>query len=78
MLLVVAATERDIANTEVTAPFDGLLETDTAELGSLMTAGTWLFLVGSIFFAMKPTIRLWREFKLLRMGDYADIAAKKP
>lgn len=36
----VAATERDIANTRVTAPFDGLLETDTAEIGSLMMAGS--------------------------------------
>ncbi len=44
---------------------------------SLMTAGTWLFLIGSICFAMKPVIRLWREIKLLRMGDYDDIAGKK-
>ena len=36
----VAATERDIANTEVAAPFDGMLESDTAELGSLMMAGS--------------------------------------
>ncbi|MDQ2094497.1 YrhK family protein [Rhodalgimonas zhirmunskyi] len=44
---------------------------------SLMTAGTWLFLIGSCFFAMKPSIRLWREIKLLRMGDYADLAQKR-
>ncbi|WP_376877272.1 YrhK family protein [Albirhodobacter sp. R86504] len=44
---------------------------------SLQNAGTWLFLIGSLFFAAKPTIRLWREIKLLRMGDYADIASKK-
>ncbi len=36
----VAATERDIANTSVAAPFDGVLESDTAELGSLMMAGS--------------------------------------
>lgn len=36
----VAATERDIANTKVAAPFDGILETDTAEIGSLMMAGS--------------------------------------
>ena len=41
---------------------------------SLVTAGTWLFLIGSVFFAMKPTIRLWREIKLLQMADYRDIA----
>ncbi len=35
----VAAIERDIANTRVTAPFDGGLESDTAELGSLLGPG---------------------------------------
>jgi multidrug efflux system membrane fusion protein len=34
----VAATELDISKLTVTAPFDGLLETDTAELGSLLQA----------------------------------------
>ncbi|WP_138465126.1 YrhK family protein [Poseidonocella sp. HB161398] len=43
---------------------------------SLMTAGTWLFLVGSICFAMKPTIRLWRELKLAAMGDTEDLAER--
>ncbi len=36
----VDATERDIANTRVIAPFDGILETDTAEIGSLMMTGS--------------------------------------
>lgn len=31
--------ERDIRNTEITAPFGGLLETDTAELGTLLSTG---------------------------------------
>lgn len=35
----VAATERDIANTTITAPFDGVLESDTAEIGSLLQNG---------------------------------------
>ncbi len=35
----VAKVERDIANTEVFAPFGGVLETDTAELGSLLQPG---------------------------------------
>ncbi len=35
----VAAIERDMANTRVTAPFDGVLESDTAELGSLLGPG---------------------------------------
>jgi hypothetical protein len=40
------------------------------------TPGTWLFLIGSILFAMKPTIRLVREIKLYRMGDYDDLAQR--
>jgi|TARA_R110000751_G_scaffold40910_7_gene96520 hypothetical protein len=31
---------------------------------SLMEAGTWLFLVGSIFFALRPTVRMLRELHL--------------
>lgn len=36
----VAAAEREIANLRITAPFDGLLESDTAELGSLLQPGS--------------------------------------
>lgn len=35
----VASAEREIARLVITAPFEGLLETDTAELGSLMQPG---------------------------------------
>ncbi len=35
----VAAAEREIERLEITAPFSGLLETDTAELGTLMQPG---------------------------------------
>ena len=35
----VAAAEREIERLEITAPFAGLLETDTAELGTLMQPG---------------------------------------
>ncbi|MBI1417440.1 MAG: hypothetical protein GC146_09475 [Limimaricola sp.] len=41
---------------------------------SLQVAATWFFLVGSFLFAAKPTLRFWREIKLLRIGDYADLA----
>ncbi|WP_321206251.1 YrhK family protein [Tritonibacter mobilis] len=43
---------------------------------TLMTAGTWLFLFGSVLFAAKPSIRLIREIKLAAMGD-DDILAKR-
>lgn len=38
--------------------------------------GTWLFLVGSILFAAKPTIRLVREIHLYRLGDLDDLARR--
>lgn len=30
--------------------------------------GTWLFLLGSVCFALSPTLKLIRELRLLRMG----------
>ncbi|WP_139173009.1 YrhK family protein [Marinobacter sp. AC-23] len=37
---------------------------------------TWLFLVGSICFALKPTIKVIRECHLLRLGDI-ELLAKR-
>ena len=34
---------------------------------SLMFAGTWLFVVGSILFAVRPTVRLLLELHLARL-----------
>jgi len=42
---------------------------------SLTYWGTWMFLVGSVCFALKPTIRLVRELQYLAMGDVEDVAA---
>ena len=39
-----------------------------------VNAGTWLFLFGSICFALKPTIRLAREYHLWRIGDYSQLS----
>ncbi len=36
--------------------------------------GTWLFVVGSAAFGLRPTIKLYREIGYLRLGDYDDIA----
>ncbi len=30
-------------------------------------AGTWCFLIGSIFFGLRPTIRVYTEFRYKRM-----------
>jgi len=40
---------------------------------STTEAGTWLFLVGSLMFGLRPAIKLAREVKYLSMGDYEDI-----
>lgn len=45
---------------------------------SLENAALWCFLVGSVFFALKPAIRTVREFHLLALGDYDDLAARAP
>ena len=44
---------------------------------SLVRAGTWFFLIGSILFAAKPTLRLMREIKLLKMGRIDDLAERE-
>jgi hypothetical protein len=36
--------------------------------------GIWFFLIGSVFFGLRPTIKLAREFAYLRIGDYTDVA----
>jgi len=35
---------------------------------SLVYAGTWMFLIGSILFAARPTVRLLRELHLARVS----------
>ncbi len=39
-----------------------------------LVPGTWLFVIGSLLFAAKPTTRIVRELRLLAKGDVADIA----
>ena len=43
---------------------------------STTTTGTWLFLIGSILFGVRPCISLVREWHLLRIRDYGDLAAE--
>lgn len=40
------------------------------------TAGTWMFLAGSILFATKPTMRFVRELRLAARGDEEDLAER--
>jgi hypothetical protein len=39
-------------------------------------AATWMFIIGSIFFGLKPTIRLWREVKLVSLGHVDEVAER--
>lgn len=43
-----------------------------------MIPGTWCFLVGSIFFAAKPSIRLAREIWLAKLKNIDRLAEKAP
>lgn len=50
-------------------------------IGSIMffsddwqTPATWFFTIGSFLFAAKPTLKLWREIKLYRMGKTEKLA----
>lgn len=38
---------------------------------------TWLFVIGSICFALKPASRLMRELKYLRMGRIEELAQRE-
>ena len=35
--------------------------------------GTWLFLIGSVLFSLRPGVKLFREIALIRMGRYKDM-----
>ena len=41
------------------------------------TAATWMFLLGSILFAAKPTLRLVREMHMLHMGEIDALARRQ-
>lgn len=43
---------------------------------SLMTVGTWFFLVGSIMFAAKPALTFGCEIKPAAIGDTRDLAKR--
>lgn len=43
-----------------------------------MIPGTWCFLIGSIFFAAKPSIRLAREIWLAKLKNIDRLAEKAP
>ena len=40
------------------------------------TAAIWLFVIGSVFFCLKPSLRLAREVQLWRMGKIDQLAQR--
>ena len=44
---------------------------------SLQTPATWLFTIGSVMFLMKPSLKLWREVQLYRMGKMKELAQQR-
>lgn len=38
--------------------------------------GTWMFLIGSVFFSLKPSIRLIREWHYLQIGNVDTLAER--
>ncbi len=44
----------------------------------LMHTGTWLFIIGSVCFALRPSIRLARELHLARLGETGTETATDP
>lgn len=36
-------------------------------------AGTWLFVIGSVMFGMRPSIKLVREWAYIRAGRYDEV-----
>jgi uncharacterized membrane protein YgdD (TMEM256/DUF423 family) len=43
---------------------------------STQYSATWLFVIGSLFFAAKPTLRLTREIRLYRLGRLERLAER--
>ena len=74
---------RHFAAYEIAYTFVDFLAAILFVIGSIMFfseswvyTGTWLFLIGSVCFALKPTIRLVRELRLTAIGDEEVAAAK--
>ncbi|PZX19581.1 YrhK-like protein [Palleronia aestuarii] len=44
---------------------------------SLETPAIWCFVIGSVAFAVKPTLRLFRELKLEAMNDEEALSARE-
>lgn len=78
-----ARTQRLYALVEILHTVVDLIAAITFLLGSILffspsyeTVATWFFVIGSVFFCLKPTLRLVREVKLASIGDTDDLAKR--
>lgn len=65
--MAIAAAEKEISRLEIRAPFSGLLESDTAEIGSLLQPG-----------ALCATVIQLNPIKLVGFAPEAEVARVKP
>jgi uncharacterized membrane protein YhfC len=76
-------TRRVYAQYEIAHTIADFIAATSFLIGSILflwaryeTQAIWFFIVGSIFFCIKPTLRLARELKLWRMGDLDDLSRR--
>jgi len=75
------ASRRTYARFEIAHTIVDFLAAIFFIIGSIMffseawqTAATWFFTIGSFLFAAKPTLKLWREVTLYRLGKTERLA----
>jgi len=73
---IYAAYEMAFTAVDFTAAFSFIVGSFLFFFPEYETAAIWFFVVGSVFFALKPTIRLAREIHYIALGDIDDVAEK--
>lgn len=78
------AARRTYARFEIAHTIVDFLAAAFFIIGSIMffsdawqTIATWFFTIGSFLFAAKPSLKLWREIKLYRLGKLEPLAKRE-
>lgn len=76
-------TRRIYAQYEIAHTIADFIAATSFLLGSILflwndyeTEAIWFFIIGSVFFCIKPTLRLAREIQLWRMGYLDDLSRR--
>ena len=75
---VYAAYEVAHTAVDIAAAFSFLIGSVLFLWKAYETPAIWLFIVGSVFFCVKPSLRLAREIHLWRMGQIDTLAKRAP